>query len=94
MADFTLPGAKTASFTFHGTGFVNLEFTNGAGDTEFGYATFNTSDGTLESITYQTAGSTAAVPESSTWAMLIAGAGVTGLVVHRRRRRSALLAAA
>jgi PEP-CTERM motif len=77
--------------SFNGTGYVNLEFTNGAGKTEFGYATFDTARGPdrgeLETITYQSA-----VPEPSTWALLIAGAGVLGLAT-RRRRRAALAAA-
>jgi hypothetical protein len=76
--------------SFNGTGYVNLEFTNGKGETEFGYATFATSGfntGELEAITYATA-----APEPSTWAMLIAGAGVLGLAT-RRRRRAALAAA-
>jgi PEP-CTERM motif len=79
------------SATFNGTGYVNLEFTNGKGQNEFGYATFDTAAGPdigeLETITYATA-----APEPSTWALLIAGAGVLGLAT-RRRRRAALAAA-
>jgi hypothetical protein len=83
--------AHKLSATFNGMGYVNLEFTNGKGQTEFGYATFDTTPGAdlgeLETITYATA-----APEPSTWALLIAGAGVLGLAT-RRRRRAALAAA-
>jgi hypothetical protein len=72
-------------FQFYGTGYVNVSIKGPAGQTYYGYATFDTSNGELESITY-------AVPEPSTWALLITGAGALG-VAHRRRRRRALAAA-
>ena len=67
--------------TFNGTGYVNLEFPTDQG-VVFGYATFDTSSGELDSITY-------VVPEPSTWALLITGAGMLGLASRRRRRRLA-----
>jgi len=64
---------------------MSMSRSKDAGQTYYGYATFDTSNGELESITY-------AVPEPSTWALLITGAGALG-VAHRRRRRRALAAA-
>jgi hypothetical protein len=69
-------------------GYMNLSFTNGAGATEYGFATFDTTTGQLDTITYQ------AVPEPSTWALLITGAGALGTVARRRRRSRSALAAA
>ncbi len=63
---------------------IQLSFENDDGVTEYGYASF-TRDGSLKSITYD---SVSAVPEPSSWALLIAGAGLTGAVMHRRKRRS------
>ncbi len=69
-----------------GTGYVNLRFDAG-GQEIYGYATLDGLGG-LKSITY------AAVPEPSTWALLIAGAGALGVAAHRRRRRQGLALAA
>jgi PEP-CTERM motif len=73
---------KGANATLTGTGYVNLAFTNDDGVMEYGYATFDPNTAEITSITY----ATPAVPEASTWAMLIAGGGALGLVAHRRRR--------
>ncbi len=59
-----------------GSGYVNLAFDAG-GKTVYGFATLNGTGG-LASITY------AAIPEPSTWALLIAGAGALGIAAHRR----------
>lgn len=72
--------------TLLGSGFVNLEFNTGSNTPEiYGYASFDLS-GDLETITY------GSVPEPSTWALLIAGAGVVGIATRRRRRQPVSLA--
>jgi len=73
------------------TGYINLEFVNGVGVTEYGYATINTTTGELETITYETS-SSPTVPEPSTWALLITGAGMLGFASRRWRRRPTLAA--
>ena len=70
----------------NGTGYVNLAFDAG-GQEVYGFATLDGLGG-LSSITY------AAIPEPSTWALLIAGAGALGVAAHRRRRRQGLALAA
>ncbi len=70
----------------NGTGYVNLAFDAG-GQEVYGFATLDGAGG-LSSITY------AAIPEPSTWALLIAGAGALGVAAHRRRRRQGLALAA
>jgi hypothetical protein len=66
-----------------GTGFVNIAFTTGSGERDYGFAAFGP-DGTLDSITYETAPT--AVPEPPAWELLIAGAGIAGLITRGRRR--------
>ena len=58
-----------------------------AAKTVYGFATLDGAGG-LASITY------AAIPEPSTWALLIAGAGALGIAAHRRRRRQGVALAA
>jgi hypothetical protein len=79
-------GASTSDGYNIGSGYINLEFTNGAGLSEFGYATV--AGGGVTSVTYAPA-----APEPSTWALLIAGFGAMGVATRRRRRQSASLAA-
>jgi hypothetical protein len=69
-----------------GTGFVNIAFTTGSGERDYGFARFSP-NATLESITYDPPGT--AVPEPPAWELLIAGAGIAGLL-RRGRRRSRL----
>jgi hypothetical protein len=69
-----------------GTGFVNIAFTTGSGERDYGFAIFSP-NATLESITYDPQGT--AVPEPPAWELLIAGAGIAGLL-RRGRRRSRL----
>jgi hypothetical protein len=71
------------------TGYLDLQFTNGDNQTEWGYASFDSGD--LTGITTQGGDGVVtitAVPEPSTWALLIAGAGVVGVAARRQRRRS------
>jgi hypothetical protein len=68
-----------------GTGFVNIAFTTGSGEKDYGFAAF-APNGTLESITYDPR---TAVPEPPAWELLIAGAGIAGLL-RRGRHRSRL----
>jgi PEP-CTERM motif len=68
-----------------GSGYINLAFDDPHGTELYGFATLDGGGG-LTSITYS------AVPEPSTWALLIAGAGVVGVATRRRRRLPALTA--
>jgi hypothetical protein len=86
MAANNDPGDSYA-FNFYGSGYVNVSIKASNGGTYYGYATFDTSNGELESITV-------AAPEPSTWALLITGAGALGIAAHRRRRRRQALVAA
>ncbi len=70
----------------NGSGYINLAFNDTGGHELFGFATLDGTGG-LASITY------AAIPEPSTWALLIAGAGVLGVATRRRRRQGLALAA-
>ncbi len=75
----------TKTPTQEGSGYINLAFDAGGQET-YGFATLN-GHGGLASITY-------AIPEPSTWALLIAGAGALGFAAHRRRRRQGVALAA
>lgn len=66
-----------------------------AGSTAYtGYAKVDGSGLTLSEIQYQPAAVVAAVPEPETWALMIAGFGGVGLAMRRRRRQTAVAAAA
>ncbi len=80
------PASVSKDGALQGTGYVNLLFETG-GQTDYGYASFN-SAGDLTSITYETT----AVPEPSTWAMLIAGAGLIGFAARRRAKLASIAA--
>ena len=60
--------------------YLHLAFTDAASHPELGYASFDNS-GTLTAITYTTS-----VPEPESWALLIAGAGLAGASLRRRRK--------
>jgi len=62
-----------------GDGYVNLKFTEGS-QGYHGFADI-TPDGALHSITYSPG-----VPEPAAWALMIAGFGLTGAALRRRRQ--------
>jgi hypothetical protein len=74
--------------TYQGDSYLNLRFAID-GTTYYGTADFKTNadDVTLHSITYNSA-----APEPSTWALLIAGVGLSGAALRRGRRQAALAA--
>ena len=75
--------------TYQGDSYLNLRFAID-GTTYYGTADFQTTSGNdvvLHSITYNSA-----APEPSTWALLIAGVGLSGAALRRGRRESALAA--
>lgn len=87
LSAYTLPPAgqsysSTQTYTedfFPETMYIPLKFT-AEGTTYIGTAYID-SDAELESVTYQ------AVPEPDVWALLIAGAGLTGAALRRSRRQ-------
>lgn len=99
-----LGGGTTINFAtpLNGTTYIGLHFGNGQGGPGEGTAFYRFNAGTnldtflltlnasSDAILYST-GTSQAVPEPATWAMMIAGFGVTGVAL-RRRRRSALQA--
>ena len=76
---------KTASDGVPNTGgpYLHLKF-DADGTTYLGTALIDSSNATLDSITY------AAVPEPESWLLLIMGAGLTGAALRRRRQISAI----
>jgi len=64
-------------------GYYHLRF-DLDGLTRYGYATVSNGGTTLDSVTY-------AVPEPSSWALMILGFGATGAAMRRRRQPSALV---
>ncbi len=73
---------------YQGDSYLNLRFAID-GTTYYGTADFKTmgEDVTLHAITYNSA-----APEPSTWALLIAGVGLSGAALRRGRRQPALAA--
>jgi len=74
------------------TGYVNLAFTNGAAQQEYAVATFSNGDlisiGDVTTVTE----SVSSTPLPASWALLVSGSAVFGLIATRRRRRRELVA--
>jgi hypothetical protein len=85
--------ASLGPFNLNGVTVSNLQFS------ETGDGTYNTTTGEWDnpeggtSHLYITASFTSAVPEPSTWAMMILGFAGVGFVAYRRKRGAALAAA-
>lgn len=91
LLDVTIPSGATVSGA--GFGFLTFDTVNTIDDGI--YSVVNISDGGATSGTLSTAGaitafsvSSAAVPEPSTWLMLVAGFGILGAAAWRRRSAS------
>ena len=67
--------------------FIHLKFLNGLGQTEYGYAQFN-SNGDLEEIRYEQAAAVA-TPLPATSALFISGVAMFGYAARRRKRLKA-----
>jgi len=74
-------------FGLQGTGYIQFSLFNDSNVQEYGYASFD-SNGSLVSYTYETAAA-AATPLPASWAMLVGGTAMLGLVARRRRRKAA-----
>jgi len=76
------------------SGFLHLKFVTG-GNTYLGLAKFDNSNNPgLSYIDYEALASPTAVPEPESWAMLIAGFGLTGAALRRSRHRGQRVQAA
>ena len=92
LLDVTIPSGATVSGP--GFGFLTFDTVNTIDDGI--YSVVNISDGRAASGTLSTAGaitafsvSSAAVPEPSTWMMMVTGFGILGAAMWRRRLKSA-----
>jgi len=92
LLDVTIPSGATVSGP--GFGFLTFDTVNTIDDGI--YSVVNISDGGAASGTLSTAGaitafsvSSAAVPEPSTWMMMVTGFGILGAAMWRRRLKSA-----
>jgi hypothetical protein len=81
---FALRDGSASAFSSQAlpTSFDISEFTNGNGGNS---SVFSYVGGQRYGVITSASGSTAAVPESATWAMMIAGFGLVGGVTRRRR---------
>jgi PEP-CTERM motif len=90
LLDVTIPTGATVSGA--GFGFLTFDTVNTIDDGI--YSVVNISDGGAASGTLSTAGAitafsvSAAVPEPSTWLMMVAGFGILGAAMWRRRSAS------